>query len=65
MLKEDCFAWNRDLGYCIALKETYCRNGECKFYKTAKERCLGCMLQENKNTTCYDNIKNRICLRSA
>jgi len=32
MIKNDCFAIK---GYkCIALKELYCRNGECGFYKT-------------------------------
>lgn len=35
-VKKDCFAYRNkteDSGFCVALKELYCRCEECKFYK--------------------------------
>lgn len=35
-VKKDCFAYRKkteDSGFCVALKELYCRCEECKFYK--------------------------------
>jgi hypothetical protein len=33
-IKKDCFAYNEEKRECAALKELYCYNEECKFYKT-------------------------------
>lgn len=63
MLKEDCFAWHKELQQCVALKETYCKSGECAFYRSAKERCKSCMAQANKIVSCKDNIANRVCIK--
>jgi len=35
MIKNDCFAIKGNK--CIALKELYCRYGECGFYKTKSQ----------------------------
>lgn len=64
-IKRDCFAWHDELGYCIALKETYCaKDDKCNFYQNAKERCRKCS-EKNGFGSCYENIKNRNCIRKA
>ncbi|WP_373206484.1 hypothetical protein [Coprococcus phoceensis] len=45
--KKDCFAYRKVSGRmggekCTALKNLYCRYGECTFYKTQKEMCDKC-----------------------
>lgn len=36
-IKKDCFAYDTKHKYCDILKELYCRNEECKFYKNRAE----------------------------
>lgn len=40
-VKTDCFAYNKD-GWCIAMRDLYCKDKECKFYKTEKDMCKRC-----------------------
>ncbi len=40
-IKEDCFAYNGDKSKtipCTALNDLYCKNEECKFYKSKEQR---------------------------
>lgn len=37
MIKEDCFAYERDKHECKCLNELYCENENCKFYKRKEE----------------------------
>lgn len=52
-VKEDCFAYIKELRRCKALKYLYCKDGECKFYKTKKERCDGCR-EAGSVITCHE-----------
>ena len=61
MVKKDCFAWNENLNQCVALKDTYCRKGECSFYREAKERCMACRRQVYRTHTCDEDIAVRNC----
>ena len=36
-VKKDCFAYGSINNKCSILLETYCKNGNCKFYKTKRE----------------------------
>lgn len=36
-IKKDCFAYDTRHKYCNVLKELYCRNEDCKFYKNRTE----------------------------
>lgn len=36
-VKKDCFAYGRLNNKCSILIDTYCKNEECKFYKTKRE----------------------------
>jgi len=38
---KDCFAYFR--GRCKALRELYCKNGECRFYKQRGTECDTCI----------------------
>lgn len=49
-VKHDCFACHKELRKCKALKELYCLNGECKFYKTAVQRCEECKASRTRIT---------------
>lgn len=37
MIKEDCFAYIKSKNKCSALKELYCGNKECSFYRNKKD----------------------------
>ena len=41
-VKKDCFAFNKNTNSCMALKTTYCKIEECKFYKKRGTLCKGC-----------------------
>lgn len=41
MTKTDCMFYKIERGQCIALRDTYCKEENCNFYKKRKE--------ENKN----------------
>ena len=49
-VKHDCFAYSKELRKCKALNDLYCRNGECKFYKTEFQRCEECKTSRTKIT---------------
>lgn len=36
-VKKDCFAYNQMMNGCTALKRLYCKEENCKFYKTKKQ----------------------------
>lgn len=55
-VKQDCFAYSKELRTCKALNELYCLSGKCAFYKTHQERCMGC-LKANKNTYCEECVR--------
>lgn len=37
-IKTDCFAYNCKSNQCNALKELYCKKGECSFYNNTLDR---------------------------
>lgn len=51
-IKTDCFAYReREVGKrifkaCVALDALYCMNEKCKFYKTKKQACQGCVFDD-------------------
>lgn len=37
MVKLDCFAYDKDKIECKCLKELYCENEKCRFYKSREQ----------------------------
>jgi hypothetical protein len=48
--KYDCFAFNGQI--CGALERTYCRYGECGFYKPKGTECKKCKYEHAPNEFC-------------
>lgn len=47
-IHKNCFAYqSNSLNGCAALKELYCRNEECKFYKTERDGKYPNQLKKN------------------
>lgn len=56
-IKTDCFAYKKNLNRCGALEVLYCKDGECRFYKTKEERCEGCKKVKGRTLTCTECVK--------
>lgn len=54
--REDCFGYDKKTKRCEVMKETFCRYGECAFYKESGTLCKGCQDKDNINicATCYE-----------
>lgn len=54
--REDCFGFNKSAKRCEVMKETFCRYGECAFYKESGTLCKGCQNKGDINTctACYE-----------
>ena len=50
--KKDCFAYNKNNHRCSALKQTYCKYGECGFYKTRENFCDKCKATRYRAVSC-------------
>lgn len=37
MIKEDCFAFRKEKQECNCLRELYCNQEECRFYKSREK----------------------------
>ena len=37
MIETECFAFDKEKFECAALKELYCKDKNCKFYKTKEQ----------------------------
>ena len=53
-IRHECFAYDKATNSCNALNQLYCRKEECKFFKTANERCYGCVTSKGKTITCKE-----------
>jgi hypothetical protein len=54
-VKTDCFAYENRVHadgsrkeICKAMTALYCKNGECKFYKSAEQACKECTYEDCK-----------------
>lgn len=54
--REDCFGFNKNAKRCEVMKETFCRYGECAFYKESGTLYKGCQNKGDINTcaACYE-----------
>lgn len=52
-IKKDCFAYDKTRFSCRVLDHAYCKEGECNFYKTEKERCAECK-EKYRKYSCED-----------
>jgi hypothetical protein len=62
-VKCDCFAYMKYEKSCHALRELYCMDAECPFYKTAKQRCDECRKLRKKGVvlmSCAECIERGI-----
>lgn len=57
MVREDCFGFDIKKRQCRVLNATYCRNEDCKFYKTKEQRCREC--RESKIRITCEECKER------
>lgn len=56
-VKKDCFAYDAKYKDCNVLKELYCRNENCKFYKNRTEVNLKQIEEDIKKYSAFMNNK--------
>lgn len=53
-IKTDCFAYKKNLNKCGALEILYCKDGDCRFYRTIDDRCNSCRGAKGRTLSCTE-----------